>query len=182
MESCWPPLQTCPECVWPDPKHTSSFEFCDNGARTVAWVATEKRCAPDFFAMHPVSELQSWDDYDLEMVGRLTEPMVYDPKTDHCRPIGWHAAFELVARHLNALDDPNEADFYTSGRSSNDEVHLLFRLFSRQSHAHGRREKPDGVTVLRPRWIYRQWKPAHAVRTVLQTSICRRKLSPPRGI
>jgi anaerobic selenocysteine-containing dehydrogenase len=25
----------CPGCAWPDPKHTSSFEFCENGAKAV---------------------------------------------------------------------------------------------------------------------------------------------------
>ena len=59
----------CPGCAWPDPKHTSSFEFCENGAKAVAWEATAKRCTPEFFAEHTVTELAGWSDYDLEMVG-----------------------------------------------------------------------------------------------------------------
>ena len=77
----------CPGCAWPDPKHTSSFEFCENGAKAVAWEATAKRCTPEFFAAHSVSELEGWSDYELEMQGRLTHPMSYDSATDHYRPI-----------------------------------------------------------------------------------------------
>ncbi len=64
----------CPGCAWPDPKHTSSFEFCENGGKAVAWEATAKRCTPEFFAAHTVTELSGWTDYELEMVGRLTHP------------------------------------------------------------------------------------------------------------
>ena len=101
----------CPGCAWPDPKHTSSFEFCENGAKAVAWEATAKRCTPDFFAAHTVTELEGWADYELEMQGRLTHPMVYDAASDRYVPIGWDDALALVARHLNALPDPNAAEF-----------------------------------------------------------------------
>ena len=121
----------CPGCAWPDPKHTSSFEFCENGAKAVAWEATEKRCTPDFFAKHSVSELAGWDDYDLEMSGRLTHPMRYDAKSDHYVPVDWSEAFDLIARHLNALESPHHADFYTSGRASN-EAAFLYQLFARE--------------------------------------------------
>src|ERR1700749_5257347 len=77
----------CPGCAWPDPKHTSSFEFCENGAKAVAWEATSKRCTPAFFAAHPVSELLTRSDYDLENEGRLTHPMAYDAETDRFAPI-----------------------------------------------------------------------------------------------
>ncbi|ANB76505.1 hypothetical protein AYM40_30330 [Paraburkholderia phytofirmans OLGA172] len=129
----------CPGCAWPDPKHTSSFEFCENGAKAVAWEATTNRCTPEFFAMHPVSELQAWDDYDLEMAGRLTHPMVYDSASDRYKHIGWHAAFEKIAGHLNALDDPNQAEFYTSGRASN-EAAFLYQIFVRE---YGTNNFPD---------------------------------------
>jgi molybdopterin-dependent oxidoreductase alpha subunit len=129
----------CPGCAWPDPKHTSSFEFCENGAKAVAWEATTNRCTPEFFAMHPVSELRAWDDYDLEMVGRLTHPMVYDSVSDRYKPIGWHAAFEMIASHLNGLDDPNQAEFYTSGRASN-EAAFLYQIFVRE---YGTNNFPD---------------------------------------
>ncbi|ALL70627.1 putative formate dehydrogenase oxidoreductase protein (plasmid) [Paraburkholderia caribensis MBA4] len=121
----------CPGCAWPDPKHTSSFEFCENGAKAVAWEATVNRCTPEFFAAHSVSELTAWDDYDLEMAGRLTHPMVYDATTDRYAPISWDDAFALVGRHLNALHHPDQADFYTSGRASN-EAAFLYQLFVRE--------------------------------------------------
>ena len=75
---------------------------------------------PDFFAAHTVTELEGWADYELEMQGRLTHPMVYDAASDRYVPIGWDDALALVARHLNALPDPNAAEFYTSGRTSNE--------------------------------------------------------------
>lgn len=121
----------CPGCAWPDPKHTSSFEFCENGAKAVAWEATTNRCTPEFFAAHSVSELSTWDDYDLEMAGRLTHPMVYDAASDRYVPIEWGDAFALIGKHLNALDHPDQADFYTSGRTSN-EAAFLYQLFVRE--------------------------------------------------
>ncbi|MFB9980464.1 FdhF/YdeP family oxidoreductase [Mesorhizobium kowhaii] len=121
----------CPGCAWPDPKHTSSFEFCENGGKAVAWEATAKRCTPEFFAAHTVAELSSWSDFDLEMVGRLTHPMAYDAASDHYVPVGWDEAFATVARHLNGLPAPDMAEFYTSGRTSN-EAAFLYQLFVRE--------------------------------------------------
>jgi molybdopterin-dependent oxidoreductase alpha subunit len=129
----------CPGCAWPDPKHTSSFEFCENGAKAVAWETTAKRCTPEFFAAHKVSELTAWHNYDLEMQGRLTHPMHYDAATDRYLPISWDAAFAIVARHLNALRNPNAVEFYTSGRSSN-EAAFLYQLFARE---YGTNNFPD---------------------------------------
>ena len=88
----------CPGCAWPDPKHTSSFEFCENGAKAVAWEATAKRCTPEFFSAHTVTELESWDDYQLEMQGRLTHPMAYDAASDKYRPVAWEDAFGRIRR------------------------------------------------------------------------------------
>jgi molybdopterin-dependent oxidoreductase alpha subunit len=129
----------CPGCAWPDPKHTSSFEFCENGAKAVAWEATAKRCTPEFFAEHSVTELSGWSDYDLEMVGRLTHPMVYDRASDHYHPVSWEDAFAIIGGHLNALSDPNMAEFYTSGRASN-EAAFLYQLFARE---YGTNNFPD---------------------------------------
>jgi len=129
----------CPGCAWPDPKHTSSFEFCENGAKAVAWEATGKRCTPEFFAAHSVTELEKWNDYDLEITGRLTHPMTYDAVTDHYVAISWDDAFALVAKHLNALANPNSAEFYTSGRASN-EAAFLYQLFARE---YGTNNFPD---------------------------------------
>jgi anaerobic selenocysteine-containing dehydrogenase len=77
----------CPGCAWPDPKHTSSFEFCENGAKAVAWEATVERCSAEFFAAHTVTELEGRSDHDLEMQGRLTLPMHYDAASDRYLPL-----------------------------------------------------------------------------------------------
>lgn len=129
----------CPGCAWPDPKHTSSFEFCENGAKAVAWEATARRCTPEFFARHPVAELATWSDEALELEGRLTHPMAWDAGSDRYRPIGWEDAFALVGRHLRELPDPNAAEFYTSGRASN-EAAFLYQLFGRE---YGTNNFPD---------------------------------------
>ena len=105
----------CPGCAWPDPRHTSSFEFCENGAKAVAFELTKRRVTREYFAAYTVRELEQQSDYWLEEQGRLTEPMRYDPATDHYVPIDWSDAFALIARELNALRDPNEAEFHTSG-------------------------------------------------------------------
>jgi molybdopterin-dependent oxidoreductase alpha subunit len=121
----------CPGCAWPDPRHTSSFEFCENGAKAVAFELTKRRVTRDFFASHSVSQLAEQSDYWLEEQGRLTEPMRYDPATDHYVPVSWDEAFGLIGRELRALSDPNEAEFYTSGRTSN-EAAFLYQLFVRR--------------------------------------------------
>lgn len=121
----------CPGCAWPDPRHTSSFEFCENGAKAVSFELTKRRVTPEFFATHTVRELEQQTDYWLEQQGRLTEPMRYDAATDHYVPIDWPEAFALIARELNALSDPNEAEFYTSGRTSN-EAAFMYQLFARR--------------------------------------------------
>lgn len=121
----------CPGCAWPDKEHTSTFEFCENGVKAVAAEATSKRVPPKFFSKHTVTELMEWSDFDLENEGRLTNPMRYNPATDKYEEISWDGAFELMAEHLNALDDPNEAIFYTSGRASN-EAAFLYQLFVRE--------------------------------------------------
>jgi molybdopterin-dependent oxidoreductase alpha subunit len=129
----------CPGCAWPDPKHTSSFEFCENGAKAVSWEATKKRATPAFFAAHSVSELWGFSDFALEGEGRLTHPMAYDSESDRFLPIDWDEAFARIGRGLNALPDPDMAEFYTSGRASN-EAAFLFQLFAR---AYGTNNFPD---------------------------------------
>ncbi|PLZ00914.1 CbbBc protein [Burkholderia sp. WAC0059] len=120
----------CPGCAWPDREHASTFEFCENGVKAVAAEATSKRVTPAFFEQYTVAELMEQSDYELEQHGRLTDPMVYDAARDRYVPIEWDDAFALIARHLKALDDPNRASFYTSGRASN-EAAYLYQLFVR---------------------------------------------------
>jgi len=121
----------CPGCAWPDRQHTSSFEFCENGVKAVAAEATADRATPERIGEHTVSTLRSWTDHDLEALGRLTEPLVYDATTDRYRRVSWDEAFATVARHLRALPSPDEAIFYTSGRTSN-EAAFLYQLFVRE--------------------------------------------------
>lgn len=129
----------CPGCAWPDPQHTSSFEFCENGAKAVSWEATSKRAGPDFFAAHPVSDLWERSALDLEGEGRLTHPMKYDAETDTYQPIAWETAFSEIGARLRSYEDPNEVEFYTSGRASN-EAAFLWQLFARE---YGTNNFPD---------------------------------------
>ncbi|MEU5262847.1 FdhF/YdeP family oxidoreductase [Amycolatopsis sp. NPDC021455] len=125
----------CPGCAWPEPRevdgeHRKLAEFCENGAKAVAEEATKRRVGREFFAAHPVSELRGKTDYWLGQQGRITEPFVLRAGATHYEPISWDAAFELVAGELKALTDPNEAIFYTSGRTSN-EAAFLYQLLVR---------------------------------------------------
>ncbi|WP_434031170.1 FdhF/YdeP family oxidoreductase [[Pseudomonas] boreopolis] len=121
----------CPGCAWPDKEHRSTFQFCENGAKAVTWEATSKRVTPEFFAQHTVTELLALSDHALEDFGRLTHPMAYDPATDTFRPIEWDTAFARIGEVLRGLSSPDQAEFYTSGRASN-EAAYLFQLFARE--------------------------------------------------
>ncbi|MCC5795646.1 MAG: FdhF/YdeP family oxidoreductase [Chromatiales bacterium] len=121
----------CPGCAWPDPRHTSSFEFCENGAKAVAWEATDRTIDAAFFARHTVSELRQQSDHWLEAQGRLTQPLRYNRASDRYEPIAWDEAFALIASQLRALPSPDAAAFYTSGRTSN-EAAFLYQLMIRE--------------------------------------------------
>ncbi|KZS55126.1 molybdopterin-dependent oxidoreductase alpha subunit [Rhizobium sp. BK226] len=129
----------CPGCAWGDPEHGSSFEFCENGVKAVAWEATEKRATPAFFADNTVSQLRRLTDYELELNGRLTHPMRYDAASDRYLPVAWGDAFAEIGAILKGLDHPNRAEFYTSGRASN-EAAFLYQLFVR---VYGTNNFPD---------------------------------------
>lgn len=129
----------CPGCAWPDPTHTSSFEFCENGAKAVTWEATVKRVDPAFFANHTATELWNWSDYGLENAGRLTTPLRHDAMTDRFVPIGWDEAFQRIGTAMRAMDHPDRMEFYTSGRASN-EAAFLYQLLAR---AWGTNNFPD---------------------------------------
>ena len=122
----------CPGCAWPEPdRERSHFEFCENGAKHVADEATRKRIAPEFFQEWSVAELLEQSDQWLGAQGRLTHPMLLHRDATHYEPIGWDDAFELIAAELNSLNYPDQAIFYTSGRTSN-EAAFLYQLFVRQ--------------------------------------------------
>ncbi|GAA4195323.1 FdhF/YdeP family oxidoreductase [Streptosporangium oxazolinicum] len=122
----------CPGCAWPEGGHRSPAEFCENGAKAVAEEATVRRVTRDFFARHTVDDLARHTDYWLGQQGRLTEPMHRPEGSDHYTPVTWDDAFAIIARELRALDSPDEALFYTSGRTSNEAAfayQLLVRRF-----------------------------------------------------
>ncbi|WP_110471706.1 FdhF/YdeP family oxidoreductase [Williamsia limnetica] len=121
----------CPGCAWPEtPGHRKHAEFCENGAKAVAEEATTRTVGPDFFAAHTVSALREKSEYWLSQQGRITHPMVLTDGDDHYRPIRWDQAFTLIADELAGLDNPDQAAFYTSGRTSN-EAAFLYQLFAR---------------------------------------------------
>jgi len=122
----------CPGCAWPEPdRERSHFEFCENGAKHVADEATTKRVTPEFFQQWSVAELLEQSDQWLNAQGRLTHPMLLHRDATHYEPISWDDAFELLAGELNSLNYPDQAIFYTSGRTSN-EAAFLYQLFVRQ--------------------------------------------------
>ncbi|MEM6110310.1 FdhF/YdeP family oxidoreductase [Mycobacterium sp. 050272] len=121
----------CPGCAWPEEHGGRKVaEFCENGAKAVAEEATKRVVTPEFFARHSVSALAAKSEYWLSQQGRLTHPMVLREGDDHYVPIEWDDAYRLIAEHLNALDSPDEALFYTSGRTSN-EAAFLYQLLVR---------------------------------------------------
>jgi len=121
----------CPGCAWPEEKKRGMLEFCENGARAVADEAQRKQVDPAFFAAHSVAELSEQTDRWLNQQGRLSHPMLLDEGASHYTPISWDDAFALIADELRGLDSPDEAIFYTSGRTSN-EAAFLYQLFVRQ--------------------------------------------------
>lgn len=123
----------CPGCAWPDPDEKRAFlaEYCENGAKAVAEEATKNKVSPLFFATYAVSSLSKLSDYEIGKKGRITHPVYLPEGANHYKEISWEAAFKIIAQELNALHSPDEAIFYTSGRTSN-EAAFLYQLFVRQ--------------------------------------------------
>jgi molybdopterin-dependent oxidoreductase alpha subunit len=122
----------CQSCAWPSPdKKRKIFEFCENGAKAVADESTKKRITPEFFARHSIADLAAQSDYWLNQQGRLTSPMVRHANATHYQPIPWSEAIAMVAEELNQLESPDQACFYTSGKTTNEPAFLL-QLFARQ--------------------------------------------------
>jgi molybdopterin-dependent oxidoreductase alpha subunit len=123
----------CPGCAWPDPDDERSpiAEYCENGAKAVSEEATTHVIWEDFFALHSVEKLSQWDDYHLGKSGRIGKPMYLPENGTHYEPISWKEAFQKIAQKLNGLKTPDEAIFYTSGRTSN-EAAFLYQLFARE--------------------------------------------------
>ncbi|MCI9869656.1 FdhF/YdeP family oxidoreductase [Arthrobacter humicola] len=129
----------CPSCAWPDPHHRKAFEFCENGAKAVTWEATPVVVPATFWAENAVSDLRSQTEYWLGMQGRLTEPVYKAAGEDHYKAVSWDEALRLVADKLKGLDSPDQAAFYTSGRTSN-EAAFLYQLMVR---GYGTNNLPD---------------------------------------
>ncbi len=132
----------CSSCAWGKPAHPHTFEFCENGAKATIWDLTRDRCTPEFFAEHTLTELRDWPDYDLEMQGRLTQPLRYDPASDKYVASRWDEAFTGIARELNALA-PKSVVFYASGKASL-EASYLYALFAR---LYGNNNLPDSSNM-----------------------------------
>jgi molybdopterin-dependent oxidoreductase alpha subunit len=129
----------CMSCAWPDPGHRNTLEFCENGMKAVTWEATPVTVPRSFWAENSLTSLLDRDEYWLGQQGRLTEPVYKPAGSDHYEPVTWERAFEIVAARLNALTSPDEAAFYTSGRTAN-ETAFLYQLFVR---AFGTNNLPD---------------------------------------
>ena len=130
----------CPGCAWPDPDKRSNLgEYCENGAKALSEEATSKRVDATFFSNNSVETLSNWTDFEIGKSGRITEPFLLRPDSKNYEPISWDGAFQLIAKHLKQLTSPDEAVFYTSGRSSN-EAAFLYGLFAR---AFGTNNMPD---------------------------------------
>ncbi|CAH0131791.1 putative oxidoreductase Rv2900c [Arthrobacter sp. Bi26] len=129
----------CPSCAWPDPHHRKAFEFCENGAKAVTWEATPVVVPETFWAQNSVSELRGRSEYWLGMQGRLTEPVYKPAGEDHYKAVSWDEALRLVTDKLKGLDSPDQAAFYTSGRTSN-EAAFLYQLMVR---GYGTNNLPD---------------------------------------
>jgi molybdopterin-dependent oxidoreductase alpha subunit len=131
----------CPSCAWPDPDDERSAlgEYCENGAKAVAEEATTKKLTPSFFAKNSVQQLAELSDYEIGKKGRIAQPMFLPKGAIHYQPITWNAAFQKIATQLNNLNSPDEAIFYTSGRTSN-EAAFLYQLFVRE---YGTNNLPD---------------------------------------
>lgn len=131
----------CSGCAWPDPEdHRSSLgEYCENGVKALAEEATEAKVDAAFFRAHSVEELSLWPDFELGKAGRITQPMVLRKGSIHYEPITWEDAFAMIGKQLKALANPNEAIFYTSGRTSN-EAAFMYQLMVR---AYGTNNLPD---------------------------------------
>ncbi|WP_339885921.1 FdhF/YdeP family oxidoreductase [Polaribacter vadi] len=123
----------CPGCAWPDPDEKRAFlaEYCENGAKAVAEEATKNRVSPMFFSTYSVPNLAKLSDYEIGKKGRITQPVYLPEGANHYKEISWKDAFTLIGDELNGLDSPDEAIFYTSGRTSN-EAAFLYQLFVRQ--------------------------------------------------
>ncbi|RFC65284.1 formate dehydrogenase [Fulvimarina endophytica] len=132
----------CASCAWPKPADHAPFEFCENGAKATIWELTRDRCEPEFFEAHTVSDLRDWSDHELEMTGRLTEPMRYDAARDTYVRTTWEEAFAAIGSRLSAIE-PKRSVFYASGHAGL-EASYLYALYAR---LHGHNNLPQSSNM-----------------------------------
>jgi molybdopterin-dependent oxidoreductase alpha subunit len=132
----------CTSCAWGKPKHPHPFEFCENGAKSTLWELTSDRCTPEFFQKHTVTSLREWEDFDLEMQGRLTEPMRYDAATDTYVACRWEEAFAAIGASLKTLD-PKSVIFYASGKAALEQSYL----YGLTARFYGNNNLPDSSNM-----------------------------------
>jgi len=133
----------CVSCAWAKPHPPRTLSFCENGAKATAWENTTRRCGPEFFAAHRVTELLNWTDFDLEHQGRLTHPMRYDATSDTYRAVSWEQAFAEIGQELKAMEDPNQVVFYMSGRASLETAYMYGVL----ARMYGTNNLPDSSNM-----------------------------------
>lgn len=133
----------CVSCAWAKPHPPRTLSFCENGAKATAWENTSRRCGPEFFAAHRVTELLNWTDFDLEHQGRLTHPMRYDAASDTYRAVSWDQAFAEIGQELEAMEDPNQVVFYMSGRASLETAYMYGVL----ARMYGTNNLPDSSNM-----------------------------------
>jgi len=133
----------CVSCAWAKPHPPRTLSFCENGAKATAWENTSRRCGPEFFAAHRVTELLNWTDFDLEHQGRLTHPMRYDTASDTYRAVSWEQAFAEIGQELKAMEDPNQVVFYMSGRASLETAYMYGVL----ARMYGTNNLPDSSNM-----------------------------------
>ena len=133
----------CVSCAWAKPHPPRTLSFCENGAKATAWENTSRRCGPEFFAAHRVTELLNWTDFDLEHQGRLTHPMRYDATSDTYRAVSWDQAFAEIGQELKAMEDPNQVVFYMSGRASLETAYMYGVL----ARMYGTNNLPDSSNM-----------------------------------
>ena len=133
----------CVSCAWAKPHPSRPLSFCENGAKATAWENTRRRCGPEFFAAHTVTELLNWTDFDLENQGRLTHPMRYDTASDKYRPVSWDSAFAEIGSELKAMANPNQVAFYMSGRASLETAYMYGVL----ARMYGTNNLPDSSNM-----------------------------------
>lgn len=119
----------CPGCAWPDPEHSSPFEFCENGAKAVADESMKAKVTPEFFSKHSVIELSKWSDFELNNAGRISHPVYLKSGSNHYEKVSWDESFKIISESLKK-SNPDRAVFYTSGRTSN-EAAFLYQAFVR---------------------------------------------------